>query len=91
TDRFYSFFSGHTSQSFASAAVVCSAHMNMPLLGGGEVEAVPCVTGFAFAAATGLLRMMGDQHYATDVITGALVGTAVGFLLPWALHFAHER
>ncbi len=90
-DRFYSFFSGHTSQSFASAAVVCSAHMNMPLLGGGEVEAVPCVTGFAFAAATGLLRMMGDQHYATDVITGALVGTAVGFLLPWALHFAHER
>lgn len=90
-DRYYSFFSGHTSQSFASAAVVCSAHMNMPLLGGGEAEVVPCVTGFAFAAMTGLLRMMGDQHYATDVITGAVMGTAIGFLVPWALHFAHAR
>jgi len=90
-DRFYSFFSGHTSQSFASAAVVCSAHMNLPLLGGGDIEALPCVTGFAFAAATGMLRIMGDQHYLTDVITGAVVGTAVGFLVPWALHFAHER
>ncbi|MFK7986888.1 MAG: phosphatase PAP2 family protein [Sandaracinaceae bacterium] len=90
-DRFYSFFSGHTSQSFASAAVVCSAHMNMPLLGGGAADIVPCVTGFAFAAATGMLRLLGDMHYATDVITGAAVGTAVGFLLPWALHFSRPR
>lgn len=90
-DRFYSFFSGHTSQAFASAAVVCSAHMNMNLLGGGAADAIPCVTGFVFAAATGLLRMMGDMHYATDVLTGAIVGTTVGFLLPWALHFSRPR
>ncbi len=90
-DRYYSFFSGHTSQSFASAAVVCSAHMNMPLLGGGAADAVPCVTGMALAAVTGLLRVMGDMHYLTDVLTGAVMGTAVGFFLPWALHYAHGR
>ncbi len=86
-DRFYSFFSGHTSQSFASAAVVCSFHMNMPLLGNGPENMIPCVTAMAGAAATGLLRIAGDMHYATDVLTGMAVGLTTGFMLPWLLHF----
>lgn len=94
-NRYYSFFSGHASQAFASAAVLCSFHMNMPLLGeGAENTLVPCVTGFAVAGATAMFRILGDMHYATDVITGAVVGTSVGFLLPWLLHFnprAQER
>ena len=87
-DRYYSFFSGHTSQAFASAAVLCSFHMNMPLLGDGpENTLLPCITGFTIAAATGVFRILGDMHYASDVLTGAAVGTTVGFLLPWLLHF----
>ncbi len=86
-DRYYSFFSGHTSQSFANAALLCSHHMNMPLYGGGAIEAVPCIAGMVVAGATGLLRILGDMHYATDVITGALIGTATGFLVPWLLHY----
>ncbi|MGE0789154.1 MAG: phosphatase PAP2 family protein [Sandaracinaceae bacterium] len=86
-DRYYSFFSGHTSQSFASAAVVCSFHMNMPLMGDGPENMVPCIAAFTGAAATGLFRILGDMHYLSDVLTGAAVGTAVGFLLPWLLHF----
>lgn len=87
-DRYYSFFSGHSSQAFASAAVMCSFHMNMPILGdGAENTLLPCVAGFTLAATTALFRVLGDMHYASDVLTGAAVGTAMGFLLPWLLHF----
>ncbi|MCA9604074.1 MAG: phosphatase PAP2 family protein [Myxococcales bacterium] len=91
-DRYYSFFSGHTSQSFASAAVICSFHMNMPLLGTGpENSVLPCVAGFVLAGTTGIFRILGDMHYLSDVLTGAAVGTAVGFLVPWLLHFNPRR
>lgn len=86
-DRYYSFFSGHTSQAFASAAVVCSFHANMPLLGNGPENHIPCVTAMVGAAATGFLRIAGDMHYLSDVLTGMGVGLATGFLLPWLLHF----
>ena len=39
------------------------------------------------AATTGLLRIMSDQHWVTDVLSGAVVGTAIGMIVPWVLHF----
>ena len=85
--RYLSFYSGHTAQAFASAAVTCSHHMNLDLYGGGATELVPCFAGLSLAAATGVMRIMGDQHYLSDVGLGALVGTAIGFGLPWLLHY----
>ena len=41
-----------------------------------------CALGFGLAALTGSFRIMGDMHYITDVLTGAVVGTAVGLGLP---------
>ena len=35
----------------------------------------------------GLLRVMSDFEYLTDVLTGAIVGLISGWLLPWALHY----
>lgn len=87
--RYHSFFSGHTSQAFASAGLICSHHLHLKLYGGGWPDVVPCVAGFAMATSTGLLRMMGDQHYLSDVLTGAAVGTLVGLGLPWLLHYRH--
>ena len=81
--RYTSFFSGHASQTFASAVATCMHHANVPLHGGGPVEMVPCATGLAFATLAGLGRMMGDVHYFSDVMTGAVIGSAVGFLIPW--------
>lgn len=89
--RYVSFFSGHTSQSFAAAAANCSHHLNLSLYGGGYRDIVPCVGGLAMAAATGMLRIVGDMHYATDVLTGALVGTLVGFGVPWLLHYRQGK
>ena len=40
------------------------------------------------AAATATFRVAGAEHYASDVITGALVGTLIGYGIP-LLHFKH--
>lgn len=81
--RYYSFFSGHSSQAFASAALTCSHHLNLDLYGGGWADATPCLAGFGLAATTALLRVVGDMHYLSDVLVGAALGTAMGFTVPW--------
>ncbi|HEX4512588.1 MAG TPA: phosphatase PAP2 family protein [Polyangiaceae bacterium] len=88
--RYRSFFSGHATISFTSAGLACSHHLKLHLFG-DAADIVACATALATASAVSLLRVMGDEHYATDVVTGAIVGTAVGFLVP-AFHYAtHSR
>lgn len=87
--RYYSFFSGHSSQTFASAALTCSHHLNLDLYGGGWADAAPCLAGFGLASATALLRVIGDMHYLSDVLVGAAFGTAMGFTVPWLV--LHRR
>ncbi|HSO33467.1 MAG TPA: phosphatase PAP2 family protein, partial [Labilithrix sp.] len=38
------------------------------------------------AVATGYLRIAGDKHYLSDVLTGAILGAAVGVALPLLFH-----
>ncbi len=90
-ERNVSFLSGHTSLTFSAAAVTCSHHLRLPIYGGGgATTAAVCASGFGLAATTGLLRILSDHHYATDVLAGAALGTAVGFLLPWLLHYRYD-
>lgn len=74
-----SFFSGHTSISFALAVGAGS----IASLRGYEQAPWIWAIGVPLAALTGYLRIAADRHYFTDVLTGALVGSAVGVLLPW--------
>lgn len=90
-DRYQSFFSGHTTLAFTLASLTCVHHINLPLYGGGAVEAIPCAMAMATASGVGLLRMAGDQHYLSDVLTGAAFGTAVGFALPYLFYYAHSK
>lgn len=85
-NRYRSFFSGHTSASFAAAAVNCVHHTQLPIYGQGNAWA-PCLGGFAVAGAVGTLRIVSDFHYLSDVLTGALVGTGVGIAVPLVLHY----
>jgi membrane-associated phospholipid phosphatase len=84
--RYRSFFSGHTSFSFTSAALICIHHFKNQLLG-PPWDALSCAGGYAVAATTGTFRMVADMHYATDVLTGALMGTLVGYGVP-LLHYS---
>ena len=40
-------------------------------------------SGYLFATATGVLRIANNKHYASDVLTGAGIGTAVGLLVSY--------
>ena len=89
--RYVSFFSGHSSMAFASAGLICMHHMYLDLYGGGAADAGACAGALGVAAATGLLRVVGDQHYMTDVLVGAAVGTITGFGLPYVLHYQYGK
>jgi membrane-associated phospholipid phosphatase len=73
-----SFFSGHTSFTFSLAAGAgVIAHRRH-----ARLEPLIWTGGFALAATAGYLRIAADEHYATDVIVGAVIGTAAGFCIP---------
>lgn len=83
-----SFLSGHTSIAFTGAGLTCAHHRHLPLYGGGWPDIAICVATLAAASATGVLRIMSDNHYASDVLLGIGVGLASGWVLPEWLHYA---
>jgi membrane-associated phospholipid phosphatase len=80
-NHYRSFFSGHASFAFTGAALVCIHHFENELLG-TPWDAISCGGAYAVAATTATLRVVSDVHYASDVITGALAGTLVGYAVP---------
>jgi len=79
--RHRSFFSGHAAFTFMSAGLICVHHQKLGLLG-STGDAISCVAGYAGAAATATLRVVGDMHYVSDVAVGAAFGTLVGLAVP---------
>jgi membrane-associated phospholipid phosphatase len=82
-----SFFSGHTVMSFAAAGVSCSHHLRHQVLGDSSADGIACGAAFATAATVGTMRIVGGQHYFTDVMAGATIGTLSGIGIPWLLHY----
>jgi PAP2 superfamily len=83
-----SFFAGHASTPFAIAA----AGTQLLRMRGRSGWKWFAAVSFVGAAATGMFRVSSDNHWMTDVIAGAAIGTAVGFSVPLlVLHPAGER
>jgi membrane-associated phospholipid phosphatase len=76
------FFSGHVATAFAAAG----AFGTVARLRGYPHWPAVYAAGFAGAAAIGYLRMAADEHWLTDVVAGAAVGTALGIGVPLLLH-----
>jgi membrane-associated phospholipid phosphatase len=85
-----SFLSGHTTIGFVGAGLLCAHHLNLPLYGGGAPDTATCVAGMSAAVVGSVLRVMTDNHYATDVILGAGVGVAAGYVMPVLLHYGRR-
>jgi membrane-associated phospholipid phosphatase len=71
-----SFVSGHASAAFAGASTLCVQHSRLSLYGGAD--ALVCPTALGIAAGASLLRVVADRHWTSDIIAGAIVGSAVG-------------
>lgn len=66
-----SFPSGETTEAFAVASVIATEYPNT------WVE----ILAYGTATLVGFARMREDAHWASDVVTGALIGTCVGRLV----------
>jgi membrane-associated phospholipid phosphatase len=75
-----SFFSGHTTMSFASMVFLSSVYSAYY----PDSNAKPYIwTGSLLLASTvGYLRMAAGSHFLTDVLVGTIVGSAIGYLIP---------
>jgi len=75
-----SFFSGHTAISFSSVVFLSMVYDGyVP-----DAKWKPYIWGVSLgvAAAVGYLRIAAGKHFLTDVLVGALVGGAIGYLVP---------
>jgi membrane-associated phospholipid phosphatase len=84
---FASFPSSHTSTAFTAAGLACVHHQYLPIYGGEPWDTGACIGALTLATATGLFRIIGDRHYATDVLVGAAIGFSIGYIYPWLLHY----
>ncbi len=80
SDARKSFFSGHTSLAFTSMVFFASVYSGYypdsqwkPYIWTGSI---------LLASSVGYLRVAAGAHYPTDAIVGALVGIAIGYIIP---------
>ena len=73
-----SFPSGETTQAFAVASVIASHYDEFWIK----------ATSYGIATLVGLARLYEDAHWTSDVVAGALIGTAVGTAI---VHFNDKR
>lgn len=78
-DNGRSFPSGHASTTFAMAA---GATALLAMRDSAQVRAPVIALLFSGAAATSALRVAAHRHFPTDVLAGAILGTAIGFIVP---------
>jgi membrane-associated phospholipid phosphatase len=81
-DNNLSFFSGHSTFSFATVAAAAT----IASLRGYRYAWLMWVVGVPLAATTAVLRLAADKHWASDVLVGTALGLATGMLMPTLLH-----
>lgn len=81
-DNNLSFFSGHSTFTFALAASTAT----IASLRGYRHAWVVWAVGIPMATATALLRLAADKHWTTDILLGSALGLATGILMPTLLH-----
>ncbi len=79
-EAYRSFFSAHTSGAFCSAVFLSKTFTD--IYGKSAMSYIVWGTSLTLAGITGYLRYDAGMHFPTDIITGALIGSAVGYLIP---------
>ena len=84
-DNNLSFFSGHTS--YTAALSFFTAQVLSKYIDNRTTRNLIWAGAFIWPAATGYFRYASGKHYVTDVLTGYVVGAALGYFIPRL----HER
>ena len=75
-----SFPSGHTTNAFAAAVFLSSVYAK--LHPGSSARTWIWAGSLTLAATTGYMRYQGGKHFPTDIISGAIIGSLVGWGVP---------
>jgi len=89
--RYQSFYSGHSAISATGAGLICAHHTQLNLYQSDLLDVGTCALAVAGTAVTGAMRIASDNHWASDVITGHLIGYLSGYLLPTLLNYRQFR
>ena len=83
-----SFFSGHTTHAFSSAVFLSTIYSEYY----PDSKWRPYIWGASLLTATitGYLRYLSGDHFPTDIFVGAVVGSAIGYLIPLIHKFDKE-
>lgn len=76
-----SFPSGHTTMAFAGATFL--SYVFTRYYSDSAWKYAVYGMSFGTAVLTGILRMCSGNHFFTDVLVGAIIGTGCGFLIPF--------
>ncbi len=80
-----SFPSGHVSETTTATALLCTQHLMLQLYG-APWDATTCASAIAADGVVAVLRMVADDHWATDILGGAALGAAFGWGVPVVMH-----
>jgi membrane-associated phospholipid phosphatase len=87
-DNFLSFYSQHTSMTFAAGLSYARTYaLRHP---GSRYRWLVYTVALANGVTVAAMRVGAGRHFPTDVITGAVVGSAIGLAIPW-LHPKQNR
>lgn len=89
--RFVSFYSGHAAVTATGAGLICAHHTQLSLYQSDLLDTGMCALAVLGTAVTGAMRVASDNHWASDVLIGHLMGYASGYLLPTLLYYREFR
>jgi membrane-associated phospholipid phosphatase len=76
---------GHVAIGTTGTVLVCMQHLSMRLYGSPWDEGI-CAAAITADAAMGTLRIVTDNHWASDVLAGGALGVAIGYGVPVLMH-----
>ena len=81
SDARKSFFSGHTTVAFASAVFLSTVYSDYNP--NSKWRPYLWASSLFMASVVGYSRYGAGAHFPTDILLGAIVGSAIGYVVPW--------